>query len=267
MKKTDAIQRIPALVIAHDEQIRESIRFNLYLDGFEVEVTGDIETGIETEAKNKPSLILIDTDDQIQAVKLIKTNPKTQNIPVILLTESSSMADIDKLFDAGADDYTTKPFNRSELGKILKFKLKKCQQKISRPQQQLGKISVLVIDDDTAIHEIIEKNLTREVFDVHKANDGQGGIEAAASIKPDLILLDIMMPGMNGLEVLSTLKHGQQTSDAPVFMMTAEKLIGDIERAFEIGADDYLLKPIHGPKLGSMLREKLEKLKAGNAAR
>ncbi|MHC4636183.1 MAG: response regulator [Planctomycetota bacterium] len=261
MKKTPATQRISALVIEQDEQLRESMRFNLHLDGFEVETVPDSDSGLSSAAKNKPRLIIIDTDDQIEAVRNFKNTPETQNIPLILITQSTAIDELDKLFNAGADDYLTKPFNSGEFGKIIKAKLEKCEQKISQQPQSSESITILVIDDDNAIHEIVKQNLSRNGFEVHKAVDGPTGIDAAIKIIPELILLDIMMPGMNGLEVLSTLKHNERTSNIPVFMITAEKLVGDIDRAFEIGADDYLPKPIHGPKLASILKEKLEKIK------
>jgi len=82
--------------------------------------------------------------------------------------------------------------------------------------------------------------------------------EVARAKKPDVILLDWMMPEMNGLEVLSELKHNGKTEDIPVFMLTAKEIMGDIERAFEIGADDYLTKPFDPAQLGKTIKRKLK---------
>lgn len=127
--------------------------------------------------------------------------------------------------------------------------------------RQTKGIPVLVIDDDPSWRKLIEYNLYSDGFEVYTAEDGPSGIEAAVKHKPRLILLDIMMPGTDGLEVLSTLKYDSRTNHIPVIMLTAKGSIGDIDRAFGIGADDYITKPFEGKKLGNSIREKLEKRK------
>ena len=77
--------------------------------------------------------------------------------------------------------------------------------------------------------------------------------------KPEVILLDWMMDAMDGLEVLSELKYDERTKDIPVFMMTAKSKIGDIDRAFELGANDYITKPFKVMQLGKIVKEKLLK--------
>lgn len=103
-------------------------------------------------------------------------------------------------------------------------------------------------------------------FEVYTASDGPAGLELAQSKKLDLILLDWMMPGMNGLEVLSELKHNKKTENIPVFMFTAKGIMDDIEQAFEIGADDYIVKPIDGDELAKRIKVKLAKYEAKKRA-
>ncbi len=122
------------------------------------------------------------------------------------------------------------------------------------------RISILIIEDEDQLREMLEYNLSLEGFNVYLAADGPTGIELARKKKPEVVLLDWMMFGMNGLEVLSKLKYDKKTADIPVFMMTAKGKISDIDRAFEIGADDYITKPFEVMQLGRIVRQKLEKV-------
>ena len=121
-------------------------------------------------------------------------------------------------------------------------------------------ISILIIEDEEQLRELLEYNLSLEGFNVHLAGDGLKGIELAKKKKLDVILLDWMMYGMDGLETLSRLKNNNKTEDIPVFMMTAKGKMSDIDRAFEIGADDYITKPFKVMQLGGVIKRKLEKV-------
>ncbi len=122
------------------------------------------------------------------------------------------------------------------------------------------KIKLLIIEDDEQFREILESNLGLEGFEVYLAGNGPRGLKLARRKKPDVILLDWMMEGMDGLEVLSKLKYNKKTGDIPVFMMTAKGQIGDIDRACYLGADDYITKPFEVIKLGRIIRLKLDNL-------
>lgn len=122
------------------------------------------------------------------------------------------------------------------------------------------RISVLVIDDDPEFQELVDMNLRLIGFSITQALNGPEGLEIAKKEPFDVILLDISMPEMNGLEVLSELKHDPKTEEIPVFMLTAKTLVGDIEYAFEVGANDYITKPVDLRHLGKMIKQKLEKL-------
>ncbi len=124
------------------------------------------------------------------------------------------------------------------------------------------RIRLLLIDDEVDMLEMLKCHLALYGFDVHTAADGASGLKLAQKEKFDLVLLDWMMPGMNGLEVLSELKHNKKTKNIPVFMFTAKGIIEDIEQAFEIGADDYIVKPIDGTELARKIKVKLAKYEA-----
>jgi DNA-binding response OmpR family regulator len=120
-------------------------------------------------------------------------------------------------------------------------------------------IPVLVIDDDEIIREALKRSLKLYGFKVYPAEDGLTGLNLAREKKPAFILLDWMMPEMDGLEVLSELKHNKRTENIPVFMLTDKGMIGDLDQAFEIGADDYITKPFDLTLLGKIVKTKWEK--------
>lgn len=119
-------------------------------------------------------------------------------------------------------------------------------------------MTVLVIDDERVTRHMVKHQLDRHGFKVYTAKNGRAGLSLARTKSPNLILLDWMMPRMDGMEVLFKLKHNIETEHIPVFMLTAKEMIDEIQTAFEIGADDYITKPIDTKSLGKIIRQKLE---------
>jgi len=125
------------------------------------------------------------------------------------------------------------------------------------------RISVLVVEDEEHIRRVLEYNLRLDGFEVYPAKDGPGALELVRKIRPNVILLDWMMPEMDGLEVLSKLKQDKSTEDIPVFMLTAKAVLADVGRALCEGADDYITKPFDPAQLGRIIKKKLEKCTEG----
>jgi two-component system, OmpR family, alkaline phosphatase synthesis response regulator PhoP len=105
--------------------------------------------------------------------------------------------------------------------------------------------TVLVVDDNAQNVELMQAYLETLNCIVHTAGDGVDALERVPKVKPDLILLDIMMPRMSGFEVCRRLKADPKTRDIPILMVTALNELGDIERGVESGTDDFLTKPIN----------------------
>lgn len=113
----------------------------------------------------------------------------------------------------------------------------------SQGQAAQQKLKVLVIDDEINIIEFIKLGLGYEGFQVDSAMDGPQGLAAAQRIAPDIVILDLMLPGMDGLEVCRRLRTNPTTQDVPVLMLTAKDEIQDRVTGLNTGADDYLVKP------------------------
>lgn len=123
-------------------------------------------------------------------------------------------------------------------------------------------ISVLLIEDETDIRKILEYNLKLEGFRVYSAANGPAGLKIACKRRPDVILLDWVMPEMNGLEVLSELRNDERTRGIIVFMLTAKNMLDDVVTALTNGADDYIPKPFEGAELGPRIMSMLKVLRA-----
>ncbi len=112
-------------------------------------------------------------------------------------------------------------------------------------------VKVLVIDDDEDICELVVFKLSRSGFEVHTESDGESGLAAAADLLPDVVLLDWMMPKLNGIEVCRRLRADPRTAGIPVILLTAKAQEGDVRRAFAAGGDDYIAKPFSPRELVS----------------
>ncbi len=119
---------------------------------------------------------------------------------------------------------------------------------------------ILIADDNVANRELLEAYLANIECEVDTAVDGQDTLNKVGVFKPDLILLDVMMPKMNGFEVCRQLKSDPKTSKIMILMVTALSELGDIERAVAAGTDDFLSKPINkielNKRVANMLRLK-----------
>ncbi|HNS23036.1 MAG TPA: response regulator transcription factor [Sedimentisphaerales bacterium] len=118
---------------------------------------------------------------------------------------------------------------------------------------------ILVVDDEEDIVELVTLNLVREGYDVLAASTGEQAIELARARQPDLAILDLMLPGIDGLEVCRVLKTDPRTEQMPVIVLTAKSEDSDIIAGLELGADDYVTKPFSSNVLIARVRRVLRK--------
>jgi two-component system, OmpR family, alkaline phosphatase synthesis response regulator PhoP len=119
---------------------------------------------------------------------------------------------------------------------------------------------ILVIDDEQSIVNLVSAYLKPEGYEIHTATDGNAGLKAARAFKPDLIILDLMLPGLDGIEVLSRLRR---ESDVYVIMLTARSDETDKIIGLSVGADDYVTKPFSPRELVARVKAALRRLKTG----
>lgn len=110
---------------------------------------------------------------------------------------------------------------------------------------------IVVADDDVDIRELVEFKLSTQGHDVVAVADGQAAVEACQAQRPDLAVLDVMMPGMSGLDAVRVIRADATLADLPVILLTARAQETDVEIGFDSGADDYITKPFSPRELAS----------------
>lgn len=118
-------------------------------------------------------------------------------------------------------------------------------------------IKILVVEDDKFLRELITQKLSREGYDVYEAVDGEDGVKKAKESKPDIILLDLILPGIDGFEVLAKIKEDSDLVNIPVVILSNLGQRDDVERGLKLGAVDFLIKAHFTP--GEII-EKVQKI-------
>ncbi len=118
---------------------------------------------------------------------------------------------------------------------------------------------ILVVDDEKDITEIVAYNLSKEGFEVHVCGDGESALSKCRALHPDLVVLDVMLPGMDGIEVCRALRRDERTSAIPVVLLTAKGEESDVVLGLGVGADDYVPKPFSVKELVARIRALLRR--------
>jgi signal transduction histidine kinase/DNA-binding response OmpR family regulator/ligand-binding sensor domain-containing protein len=202
------------LVIDDEANARELIARALGKEGFRVELAADGRTGLELARKLKPQAITLDVMmpgmDGWAVLSALKADPATAGIPVIMLT----VVDEKQIgFALGAADYFTKPIDWSRMTASL-------QKYRSTTKHQV----VLVVEDDAPTREMLQRTLVKENWEVVEAENGRVALEKLSGLVPALILLDLMMPEMDGFEFMDELRKRPECRQVPVVVITAKDI-------------------------------------------
>jgi phosphate regulon transcriptional regulator PhoB len=122
------------------------------------------------------------------------------------------------------------------------------------------KEKILIVEDEKDIVKMLEYNLQKEGFKTLSARDGEDALDTANKEQPDLVILDLMLPGMDGLEVCKALKSGAKTARIPIIMLTAKAQESDKVIGLELGADDYMIKPFSPRELVARIKAVLRRM-------
>ena len=126
---------------------------------------------------------------------------------------------------------------------------------------------ILLIEDNELNRDMLRRRLERRGFSLRVAVDGASGLAAARAERPDLILMDIRLPDMDGLDMAKTLKAGADTRDIPLIALTAHAMEGARAAALQAGCDEYDTKPVDMPRLIGLIEEVLRRTSAGRSAK
>jgi len=243
----------PKILIVEDElHIAQLFRHQLEMDGYTVSI---VTRGAEVLAKarcERPDLISLDVMlpdvNGFEVLRQLKADPKTKDIPIVI---TSIVADQEKGFALGASDYITKPLDRLQLLTSVR--------RILAQQDDHHRWSILVVEDDPDVRKGLSLALSLRGFSVTEAQDGAEALAAVASQTPHLILLDLMMPRLDGWTVIRKLKENPQTASIPVIVLTGKPVDPqrDKTRVFGMGVRQVLTKPISVEMLVGEIRKQL----------
>ena len=227
------------LVIDDDPDAAGLMQRKLEKSGFQVILAASGSAGLELATTEQPDAITLDVMmpgmDGWSVLTALKSNPKTAWIPVIMVT---MLHDRQMGFALGADDFITKPVETAKLRHILSRHIR------------VDGAQILVVEDDASNREMLARMLSKEGFSVIEADNGARALEHLAVAKPSLILLDLMMPVMDGFEFLKIIRGNSELSAIPVIIVTARDL-SDEDRARLNGSVHEVIQK------GAMDREKL----------
>ncbi len=263
------------LIVDDDMDTRLVLEKGLIAEGYSVITAYNGNNALRITKSKCPDLIILDRvlgdmPGEEVAVKL-REDPMAKDIPIIFLSALFSKKDeVERESFFGDEKMFAKPYNMEKMITVIEELLsggKSISHKSSKEDRLINtKISVLIIEDEKDVRKVLECSLKSDGFDVYSAADGPAGLKIAGKERPDVILLDWVMPKMTGLEVLSELRQDERTKGIIVFMLTAKNMVNDISTALASGANDYIIKPFDGAELGqrimSMLRA-VKKLKEG----
>lgn len=240
MNKLEASQQsfkvTKVLVIDDDDDMVQVIKAHLEKDNYEVMSIRSSKDALKTALEFKPDLITLDLlmpqVDGFAVAELLKQNPTTKDIPIVII---SAIFEKTKAYKLGISDYITKPFDHKDL--IESIKNVEIQM-----TGEMHKKTILVVDDDPDISSVLSLSLSENNYSVLNCYDGLQAIATAKKEKPNIIILDIMLPEVDGFQVLTKLKEDPETASIPIIIITG-KGDQDRDKAFKLGAKDFLLKP------------------------
>ena len=222
------------LVIDDDPMARDLMTRFLNKEGYRVESASSGEEGLSLASELRPDAITLDVlmpgMDGWAVLEALKADPDLCEIPVIMLT---IVDDKNLGYMLGASDYMTKPIDRGRLVSIL-----------NRYRRDDQTCSVLVVEDDSDTRQLLRRMLEKEGWTVTESENGRAGLDRVAESRPDLIILDLMMPEMDGFEFVETLIERQEWRNIPVVVVTAKdispedrlRLSGYVEKIVEKGS-------------------------------
>jgi CheY-like chemotaxis protein/anti-sigma regulatory factor (Ser/Thr protein kinase) len=219
------------LVVDDEANIRRFLSHELKKRGYAVLQAAGGSEAIELARKHHPDLITLDVlmsgMSGFDATAVLKSDPYTKDIPILIV---SVIEDKKRAYQMGVNEYLTKPFKIEELVEKVNRLLRDAQKKI------------LVVDDDKNLVKSLKYQLGKRGYSTDAAYDGKRALDKVASQPPDLILLDIKMPQMDGYEVMKSLKLKTETAQIPVLVMTGVEIDGSRVKALSVGATDYFTK-------------------------
>jgi len=257
---------MPKILIVEDEEfLSDMYKIKFGQAGYATVVARDGLEGFELAKKEQPDLVLLDLIlpklDGFKVLEKLRKEASTKKIKVFILSNLGQGDEVNKGLKAGANGYFIKANltpsqllekvdaifnNQSEAEKNKESKVVHTED-FEHKAVEKKQAKILLIEDEEAIINMYKLRFDKEGFQIEVARNGAWGLKLARQKKFDVILLDMVMPAMNGYEAIKALKSDDSTKNVPTIILSNSAQDGDIKQAKELGADAYLLKSMITP--------------------
>jgi PAS domain S-box-containing protein len=256
------------ILLAEDNLINQKVAHHMLKSlGYTADLVADGQQAVEALTKINYDLVLMDcmmpNMDGFEASSIIRSQSSCvldHNVPIIAMTANAMKEDRDKCLEAGMDDYVSKPVNKNVLAAVLEKWLSQARllqrKNIDDDNNNLDKLSrltVLYVEDDEMTRELYSLFLSSIVGELITANNGAEGLDAYHKHQPDIIITDIMMPVMDGLEMLKQIRISNTT--IPVIVLSALETSDSLNQSKDFGSLRYEMKSLSKTKLQVTLLE------------
>jgi DNA-binding NtrC family response regulator len=245
MRKQDHPQPHTVLIVDDDQDLRRVLAEFLAVEGFETRQAGDGLEALREVERQRPDAMLLDilmprlgglsTLDRVRALD--------PHLPVILMTATLDPMLLRHAISSGASAVLAKPLQLDDVAAALRWQgAEEEEPPVATPRSVATARKVLVVDDDPDMREMLQELLNSCGYDVRVAADGLTALRAFVEESPDVVLLDIRMPGIDGIDVLASIR--EIDSCAKVIMLTGITRMSEANEAFNYGVYDYIGKPV-----------------------
>ena len=242
------------LIVEDEDALASVLSAKFRLEGFAVLIADNGADGLRKIKEWRPDVILLDiVMPKMNGYEVLENLQKNNNkIPVIIISNSGQDIELEKVKKMGAADYIIKTQIEpgevaQKVNKLLNISAAKTLKKTSpggQAEANSGGAKVLLVEDDSFLRDICRKKLIKEGFNVEVAVDGEEALKKVENFMPEIVLLDIILPAMDGFEVLKKIRSHKSRliKNVPVIILTNLGQEEDNRKALALGANDYLVK-------------------------
>ncbi len=257
-------KKIKVVLVEDEEVLLDVLESKLKKEGYEVFSAKDGQAGLDLIRAILPDLVLLDIImprmDGLEVLTNMHNDAVLSSIPVIIISNSGQAVEIEKAAALGAKDYLVKAeFDPQEVLDKMSALLKTMGKEtdaamVSAAPEKKEAVAVnpadfrvLLVEDDSFLRDLISQKMKKEGFVVIEAVDGEESLKKAATENPHIILLDLILPGADGFDILKKLKEDPSVSKVPVIVLSNLGQKEDVEKGIRLGATDYLVKAHNTP--------------------
>ncbi|HLP43756.1 MAG TPA: response regulator [Candidatus Nanoarchaeia archaeon] len=235
------------LVIEQDSFFGNVIQQKLKESGYEAVVTNSSVGALEQTHLVKPDLLVLDMEisngDPFDVLKGKQAEPALKDIPTIIISQSGDLAEIKKALNLGVSDYLVKAqLNLDEFITKVKNQLNKVHSTTKEGGGSLAGKKVMWVEDDQFLSDLISRKLNHQGCRLLYSRTGEDALKILETETPDIIILDLLLPGISGFDVLEKAKADPRVKDVPVVILSNFSQNNEVERAKKLGATKFLIK-------------------------